>query len=556
MAKIYELKISNFRGIKTFAAKINKGFVCLVGRGDTGKTTILNAISYVLSSSWNLSFYDSDFHNVDCNNSIVIEASLIDLPEKIISEDKYGLYIRGLDCDGIIQDELEDGHEKVLTIRLEVNKDLEPKWYVVNSRQEPSLISAPDRAIFNVFMISDYLDRHFSWSKGNPLYALLRARQASNEENNTIFIEAMRDAKGKIDEHDFNQLEGVTNEIKEISSDFGIDLSGIKTTIDFRDIAIQDGKISLHDGAVPFRLKGKGSKRLASMAIQTLLSQQGGIMLIDEAEQGLEPDRVTQLIRTLKKDNAGQIIITTHSSEVVAELEVEDLIIANNRRGELSASTPSEHFQDVIRACPEAGYAKKIIVCEGKTEIGICRALDIYRKNNGMEYMSFKDCVYTLGHGDNFTERAKKLKDLGKDVSVFCDSDKDDALAPNKEELRQHGIKIFDWDPGNHIEQQVFSDLPWDGLKEGVEYVIGNYSADAIKDSVNTRCAEDLDNNWLDVESEAKRKAVYDTANVKKWFKRVDHGEFLGGTIFKYFEQMADKTLKNQLESLSDWVDE
>jgi len=83
MARIHELKISikisNFRGIKTFSEKFGKNFICLLGRGDSGKTTMLDAISYVLSPNWNLSFYDSDFFEVNVNNSIEIEVSLLDM---------------------------------------------------------------------------------------------------------------------------------------------------------------------------------------------------------------------------------------------------------------------------------------------------------------------------------------------------------------------------------------------------------------------------------------------------------------------------------------------
>ncbi len=54
-------------------------------------------------------------------------------------------------------------------------------------------------------------------------------------------------------------------------------------------------------------MKGKGSKRLASFAIQSALVEAGGIMLVDEIEQGLEPDRIKQLVRTLKEQKSGQI---------------------------------------------------------------------------------------------------------------------------------------------------------------------------------------------------------------------------------------------------------
>jgi len=409
MARIHELNISNFRGIKTFSAKLSKNFICLLGRGDSGKTTILDAISYVLSPSWNLSFFDSDFHKGNTDNCIVIEASLLDVPEKFINEEKFGLYIRGLDASGQIHDELQQDHSKVLTIRLEVSKNLEPQWHVVNNRQESIRISGQDRARLNVFMVSDYIDRHFSWSKGSPLYFILKETQSTGDDKSEVIIDAIREAKEKIDQDSFERFKDVTERIKKSSLNLGVDLSRVKTTVDFRDVSIKDGRVCLHDEDVPLRLKGKGSKRLISMAIQSVLVQCGGIILIDEIEQGLEPDRVKHLVRSLKKDNAGQIFLTTHSSDVITELEADDLVIVNNNQGTVTISTPDQKFQNIIRACPEAGYARRVIVCEGKTEIGICRALDAYRKNKNMECMSTKDCVYTCGGGHSFSDRAIKL---------------------------------------------------------------------------------------------------------------------------------------------------
>ena len=569
MARIFELKVNNFRGIKTFSRKFDKNFICLLGRGDSGKTTILDAISSVLSPSWNLSFYDSDFYNGNTDTPIEIEISLIELPDILIKDDKYGEHIRGLDSNGDMQDDLQNDHQKILTIKLEVKKDLEPQWFIISNRHEPKRISAPDRAKLNVFVVSDYIDRHFSWSKGNPLYSILKENQSLSDEKSDVIIEALREAKKKIDQDSFSQFDDVTDNVKTVSSNFGIDLSGAKTTIDFKDVSIRDGRVCLHDGDVPLRLKGKGSKRLISMAIQTVLAQFGGIMLIDEVEQGLEPDRVKHLVRSLKKDNSGQIFITTHSSEVITELEAEDLMIVYNNVGEIAVSAPPQNFQDVIRACPEAGYAKKVIVCEGKTEIGICRALDAYRKEKNKEYMVLKGCVYTLGEGgNNFLERAMKLKELGLAVCVFCDSDKDYDLKPTKEELKAAGIKVFDCTDGNAIEQQVFQDLPWDGVKDLLDYVTKNkvkekpQLKDSIRDSIQSNYGATFPDDFLNTDTPEMRKAIGAASSPKgekkknAWFKSVSHGESLGDVIFQYIDRMEDKKLKEQLKNLSNWIDE
>ena len=83
MAKIHTLKIKNFRGFESFEHVFGfSNFICLIGRGDSGKTTILEAISRVLSPSWNLSFYDTDFYNCDISNPIEIEVTLYEVPKR------------------------------------------------------------------------------------------------------------------------------------------------------------------------------------------------------------------------------------------------------------------------------------------------------------------------------------------------------------------------------------------------------------------------------------------------------------------------------------------
>jgi ABC-type polar amino acid transport system ATPase subunit len=389
MAKIHSLEIRNFRGIREFSHTFfDKDFICLVGRGDSCKTTILEGISILFSPNWNITFYDTDFHNCDTSNNIEITGSIIDLPEFLLRDNKFGLYIRGFDeKTGKIHDELADDYIPCLTIKFKVTKDLEPSWVITNNRQDPIKFSNIDRAKLNVYLISDFTDRHFSWNKGNPLYSLLKQEDSKDVEERNIILDAIREAKVKIDENSFDNLKSVIEKIKEGASVLGIDISDTKTSIDFKDIFIKENKVCLHDDHVPFRLKGKGSKRLISISIQVALAKTGGIVLIDEIEQGLEPDRIKHLVRTLCYNTTGQFFISTHSQNVIEEIDSNNLLLIQNMNGTVVGKQipDDEKFQSLVRACPEAMYSQKVIVCEGKTEIGICRALDLFRIRNGIQ---------------------------------------------------------------------------------------------------------------------------------------------------------------------------
>lgn len=73
MARILQLSVRNFRKLKKFDCTFDDAkIVCLIGRGDSGKSSILDAISYVLYPSWNLQVSDYDFTDLDISNSIKI----------------------------------------------------------------------------------------------------------------------------------------------------------------------------------------------------------------------------------------------------------------------------------------------------------------------------------------------------------------------------------------------------------------------------------------------------------------------------------------------------
>ena len=568
MTRIVELEIENFRGISTFSQKFDRDVVCLIGRGDAGKSTILDAISYVLSSAWNLPIYDTDFYGLNTSNPLVIRVTLSDLPDELMTEGKYGLFIKGYSQDtGSISPELSEGFVPALTIELRVQDDLEPKWHVTSGRAEQTKeISSRDRAKLNCFMISDYVDSHFSWNKGNPLYALFKSEDP-DEQQEKLVLEALREAKSKLDGAAFEHFGGVTGTVKDNAAQLGLNINEIQTTLDFKDINMKEGKVSLHLGNVPFRLMGKGSKRLASIAIQTAIARNGGIALIDEIEQGLEPDRIKHVVRALKAGSPGQVIMTTHSRDVVTELEVQNLLVLHSDR---SAGVLKSEYLDidngklkgVVRACPEAFFARKVVVCEGATEVGICRAIDQFRISSGKTPMSFNGCAYVDGTGSSFSERAMNISEAGMDVSVLCDSDTDDKLKHSKDAMKGASIEIFDCDSSSSIEAQVFQDLPWGSILDAVNYVMQAHgrTTESIDDALKARCtpATSFNDNWRETDTLEIRKALAAVSVVdgKEWFKRIDHGERLGQIILVSLADMEGTQLQTSIEGLISWIDE
>ena len=84
MGKTIELSIKNFQCVNTFSQKFSSDFICLIGRGDNGKTTILETISAVLSPSWNRTFCDTNFHQCDIHKPLEIIVSIINSPFEML----------------------------------------------------------------------------------------------------------------------------------------------------------------------------------------------------------------------------------------------------------------------------------------------------------------------------------------------------------------------------------------------------------------------------------------------------------------------------------------
>lgn len=568
MAKIHSISIKNFRGLKFFEETFKSNFVCIIGRGDSCKSTILEAISCVLSPAWNLSFHDNDFYKCNTDNPIEIEATVKDLPPALIKESKFGLYVRGIHpVSAKIEDELEDDYHIALTIKLIINRDLEPKWFVTNKRQtEPKLISANDRATINMFMVSDYVDRHFSWNKGNPLYSLLKrelSQEDELEEDQDVVIEAMREAKMTIDNHRFSKFDNVTKLVKSSTLKLGMDITNTKSTIDFKDINIKDGKLCLHDDQVPFRMKGKGSKRLISIGIQTAIADQGGIILIDEIEQGLEPDRARHLAAILKSMANGQIFITTHSRDVLVELTTENLFLMKLGADKFVGFDAS--LQGCLRRNPEAFFAHKVVICEGPTEVGICRALNNYRIANGKVNAAFLGVHFADGTGNQMLTYSKGFKVSGFPVCLFCDSD-DKTVNPDKAGLKSLGVEVVDWEEMDCLEVAIFKYLQFNQTKaliklaSKIEHEEDSSSTteqleaiiwDSIKANFNSLSRDVFDTEKDSVEL---RIAMGLSANKKKWFKTHSKGEILGNFILAHYDQISEQKLKMRLDAISTFI--
>ena len=93
MARIRRLIISNFRSIQALDWVPAPGINCLIGPGDSGKSSILDAIDLCVGARRGGTFGDMDFFALNVETPITISVTLGDLPVSLMDIDVYGEFL-------------------------------------------------------------------------------------------------------------------------------------------------------------------------------------------------------------------------------------------------------------------------------------------------------------------------------------------------------------------------------------------------------------------------------------------------------------------------------
>ena len=500
--KIRDLKIRNFRGVKQLDWSLPEGDIfCLIGKGDSCKSTILEAIRYAFYPQWNLTLNDSDFYQCKAENSLSIEVTIGDLAEEFCSLNKYGNYLRGWDAAELkLTDEPDDHLESVLTARLTIEKDLEPKWAVVSDRSPEGIpFKQADRIKVSVGLIGAYSERQLSWATGTALAKLTEA-QSLNE----LLANASRTARISLDADrlvSLKNFDAAAIKSQDIAKLLGVPVQdSYKAHLDLASINLKVGGLTLHDGDMPLRQLGLGSRRMLLCGIQKIGLEEGHITLFDEVEFGLEPHRITRLIKHIREDKSGQYFLTTHSPTVLRELTIQELHIVHSKSGMVEIIPAAQkgldqhQVQGKIRSSAEAFLAKKIVVCEGATEVGFLRGFDDYQTDRKRDPLSFHGvALVDAGGASKVKGLAKAFKSLCYDVSVLADADAEDQFSSaDVAELVRQGIPVHVWSDKLSLEGRAFRDLPWHYVLLSAKLAQNNLGV-PVRDQVLSNFHEALD---------------------------------------------------------------
>ncbi|KQQ52898.1 ATP-dependent endonuclease [Plantibacter sp. Leaf314] len=567
------LRIQNFRGIRQANLDLSAPFIALVGPGDSTKTTILDALGFVLTPRYNLVFTDADFYNAVTTEPMVIEAVIVDLPDTLVDERAHGKNRSGIRSDNTLtHDPLdEDSVEECLIVRLTVAADLEPVWEVVRPGEEVGeRMTASERGQLGHFRIGENSGQNLRWGRGSALTTLTQSKSGAAH----ALVEAQRQARDAV-----RALTGTAlHDAATLAQNQSLLLGAAKFS-DLRpglDPAFGAGSSSLmlHEGDIPLSQYGLGSRRLLSLTIQENALSTRSMVSIDEVESGLDPHRLSNLLRHLceqTESGTTQVIFTTHSPLVVESLSWRQLFVVRSVEGVTTVSAVPEDLapdhvetvQGLVRSAPSSLLARKVVVGEGATEVGFLRAIiksrDKVRAAKGKSISVSTGTSIANGGGDSQApDRARAFADLGYRTMLMLDADVD-TNADRVTAAADAGVEVVQWDRPHALEDAIFTAISDAGIAAILDVVIEDRGIESVAGALGSRLATDLPQDdvkgWSAFASDDEyRSALAATAKAKKWFKREDHGMELGEIVWQHRKSLPEEGLRAGLENFLKFV--
>jgi putative ATP-dependent endonuclease of OLD family len=371
---IYRLSIERFRGVKTLSWSPARGVNVILGGGDVGKTTILDAIGLLLSPVNATNLSDTDYHARNIDAGFVIEA-VVSLPPGSGINDQLkpswpwewsGAVLLVPNAD----DDSKPAGEPVYRLRVRGTEDLELAYEIVQPDGSTDFFPAALRRSIGLVRLSgdDRNDRDLRLVQGSALDRLLsdkglRSRMVSELAKSDVKDELTSEAK--------KALEDLDTAFKKKSLPDGLDLA--ITGGQGPSIASLIGLTADRNGIqLPLASWGAGTRRLSALAIAEQNQGEAPIMIVDEVERGLEPYRQRALVEKLQAGKS-QVFVTTHSPAAISAASKAGLWYVDHmgQIGPLDATKIAKHR----KTDPETFLARLAVVAEGATEVGFTLTL-------------------------------------------------------------------------------------------------------------------------------------------------------------------------------------
>jgi hypothetical protein len=255
-----------------------------------------------------------------------------------------------------------------------------------------------------------------------------------------------------------------------------------------------------------------------------------------------------------------QVFITTHSPIALRELSAEQLYVLRKTqtRHELRNVGSHDDMQSTIRACPEAFLSESVIVCEGASEIGLLRGLDLYRADGSLTSMGALGVGLADGHGDTTYRRANTFAALGYRTLILRDNDK----PADPSAVAAFGAldgSTLTWRNNRALEQELFASLSETAVQKLTDEAVENVGEELVDAHIKSVSSNALClSKCRSAVTTASRVVLGNAAKTKKgpWFKSVTAMETVGRRIVGPDLLTADLGFREIIANIFTWVDD
>lgn len=460
-AEVRQLHIKGFRGIEDLKWNPHQGMNIILGGGDCGKSTILEALGLLFSSSGNRSLTESDFWNKKSEDGFSIEAVIFVSDDFDFSAGTKIYWPWEWDGENPIlpmaeADDVPEAQCPVFKVSVSATGDYELSWEIVqpDGSREHFPVGLRRKIGLVALTNDDQNDRDLRLVYGSALDRLIADNSLRSKIGHVISQIPLKDSLNDDAKLALNQLDNsFQNTHLPSVLDLGVTSSHGISIGSLIGLLANKGDISL-----PLTSWGAGTCRMAALQISAAKHNGTRITTIDELERGLEPYRLRQLVTSLLESDS-QSFVTTHSPVAVSCSEGAQLwyLDAAGNLGTLDREKTATHQ----RRDPETFLSRVSVIAEGETEVGfINEILEKLFDGNPLD-AGVRVC---LGQGDDqLLDLLESLNKSGIKFAGFADNDgkKPERWAQLKVAME---ARLFQW-PNGCIETNILSLLPDDYLE-------------------------------------------------------------------------------------------
>jgi putative ATP-dependent endonuclease of the OLD family len=543
---IRKLTIERFRGIENFEWRPAEGVNVIVGGGDVGKTTVLDAIALLLSPTNTTVLSDADYFDRSVQDGFCIEA-VMTLPDSsgINQQTKPVWPWEWNGSEAVIpsEDSKASDSDPVYRLCVRGTDELDLAYEILQPDDTHNHLSVAVRRNIGLVRLGgdDRNDRDLRLVHGSALDRLLADRTLRSRLGQKL---AQEDVVGELNDNGKKRLKELDTAFrkKALPSELQIAITGSPGLSLNALIGITAAK---NQTRLPLANWGAGTRRLAALEIAAVHEGDHPLIVVDEVERGLEPYRQRVLLLELQ-NRESQVFLTTHSSVALRAAETGTLwyMDVGSNIGQLATKNATHRLRD-----PEAYLSRLSIVAEGVTEVGFVQ--NLLRRLVPTDLLGH-GIVVTDGSGNQQTLMIlEELSKTGLTFGGFADDEESNPDRWSRVKARL-GDLLFRW-PTGCIEENILPLVADEQLEAFIVPPDGE-PGERLRTLADRLSSADKEFSVLRANAPDIRALIIEAAtgtipsganlndgqrkawkrHAERWFKNVDGGSELADKVFSF----------------------